>query len=270
MLKTRHHFFWITIILILSLTLVCGCTYSDERPFKDYDDSTVLQSSEIQVLGGKPHKKQVALTFDDGPHPQRTRQIVDELAQYGFHATFFVVGNRVDGTQMNCQETLAYTLEQGNEIGIHGYTHTVYYNTCTNTEYFSEIDKTVAAVQDVASDYQILHMRPVGGYITNSRIAESPYSIIKWNVDSEDWKNTYRKGDSDEVCAQKINAIVENVMTNVSDGSIILMHDIYESTYDAVKIILKRLYDEGYEVVTVTELLGEKRQTGVEYYKKPE
>ena len=109
-------------------------------------------------------------------------------------------------------------------------------------------------------------MRPVGGRITNERLSASPYSVILWNVDSEDWRYKYASGDSDTAAAEKVNKIVENVMNQVADGDIILMHDIYGSTYDATAIILERLYAEGYEVVTVSELLGSNMTSGRKYY----
>jgi len=216
----------------------------------------------------KPTKK-VALTFDDGPHKTYTVGIVNELAKYGFHATFFVVGNRVDGTNYGGGSAASYVLDKGNEVAIHGYTHLYYYNTCTNEKYEEEIVKTLDAIKGIDSEYDVKLMRPIGGSITQSRIESSPYSIILWNVDSEDWKLKYSSDDSESKKAEKLNKIVNNVMSNVEDGSIILMHDIYESTYDAVKIILARLQAEGYEVVTVSELLGEP-QPGTKYNKKPE
>ena len=204
----------------------------------------------------KPTKK-VALTFDDGPHKTYTVGIVNELEKYGFHATFFVVGNRVDGTSYGGGSALSYVLKRENEVAIHGYTHLYSYDGCSDEKYESEISKTVEAIKGVAPEYDVKLMRPIGGSISKSRIEASPYSIILWNVDSEDWKHKYSSGDSAQEKAEKINTIVDNVMSNVEDGSIILMHDIYESTYDAVKIILARLQAEGYEVVTVSELLGE-------------
>ena len=102
-------------------------------------------------------------------------------------------------------------------------------------------------------------MRPVGGRITSERISDCDYAVIMWSVDSNDWK--YKsEGDGN------VQTIVNNVMSQVQDGSIILMHDIYENTYLASKDILKQLHDQGYEVVTVSELLGNPK-AGVKYSK---
>ena len=207
------------------------------------------------------YTKRVALTFDDGPHVERTPKIVDELAKYGYNATFFVVGNRVDGTEYNGGAAMKYAVSKGNEIGIHAYTHDLYFDTCTSAEYKSEISKTESAIKSVVSGYKVKLMRPVGGRITDAQVSASKYSVIMWGVDSEDWK--YRSDDNG------VDTIVNNVMSQVKDGSIILMHDIYENTYLATVKLLKRLHDEGYEVVTVSELIGNDIQAGTKYFRKP-
>lgn len=223
---------------------------------------------------GKPDvtptpKKKVALTFDDGPHIKYTVAIADELEKYGFHATFFVVGNRVDGTEYGGGNTLKYIIEGGHEVAVHGYTHTVHYDTCSEEIYNEEISKTIAAIKLYDADYEPRLVRPIGGRISQARVDASPYSIILWSVDSEDWKQKYYPEDNEQKKAAKLEKIVNDVMAEVEEGSIILMHDIYESTYDAVKIILKKLNEEGYEVVTVSELIGEPKP-GTKYREKAE
>ncbi len=211
-------------------------------------------------------KKRVAITYDDGPHNVKTKRIVDELEKYGFSATFFVLGTRIDGSTYNGTEGLRYAAEKGNEIAIHGYTHEVYFDNCTDEEYENEMKKTESAIKSKLSGTSVRLMRPVGGKITDERIQKSKYSVILWNVDSEDWKYKYTSDDTAESAKEKVDAIVNNVMNNVRDGSIILMHDIYDSTCDATQIILKRLYDEGYEVVSVSELIGRGLSAGKKYY----
>ena len=179
----------------------------------------------------------------------------------------FIVGNRADGSEHSGTAALSYVLEKGNEVGIHGYTHLYYYNSCSDERYSYEMEKTVDAIKAVSPKYNVKLMRPIGGSITGERIAASPYSVILWSVDSEDWKYKYYEDDDDTARLERLETIVDNVMSNVEDGSIILMHDIYESTYDAVKILLPLLQANGYEVVTVSELLGNP-QPGTKYSKK--
>ncbi len=204
-------------------------------------------------------KKRVAITYDDGPHNVRTNKIVDELAKYGFNATFFVVGNRVDGTEYSGGAAVKYAASKGNEIAIHAYTHSRYYDTCDSDIFKEELSKTYSAIKKAVPSANVNLMRPVGGRITEDRTKSCDYSVIMWNVDSNDWKY---KNDGDE----GVKTIVNNVMSQVQSGSIILMHDIYENTYLATKEILKQLDEQGYEVVTVSELLGNP-QAGVKYSK---
>ena len=256
--------------LLLSLLACISCDKGDgsgddstsENVVMAGDDTT--EESTAEETDATP-KKRIALTFDDGPqhYEERTKAIVDELAKYGFTATFFVVGNRIAGG-----DALSYMVEKGCEIGIHGFTHKFYYDKCTDEQYENEIGQTLDKIQKQVPGYNVRLMRPIGGRISDERLAASPYSIIMWSVDSQDWEHKYSTGDSSEVAAEKVNAIVDNVMRAVQDGDVILMHDIYESTYDATVILLKRLYEEGYEVVTVSELFGDELEAGRSYRRK--
>ena len=264
-------------VVALSVTLVMMTTLSDDiHIFASADTEDTSGKSEGDTAddalpAGKDGSntptrtgKMVAITFDDGPHNVRTKRVVDELAKYGFHATFFVLGNRVDGTAYNGSSAIEYIYENGNEIAVHGYTHTVYYNDCTDKEFENELSWTEDAVRDVLPDFEATLMRPIGGAITSERIEDNPYAVIMWSVDSLDYENEYLSSDTEEEKAAKRDIVVENVMSKVEDGDIILMHDIWQVTGDALEIILARLHEEGYEVVTVSELLGNPR-AGVKY-----
>ena len=272
------------ILSALALTSLCGCEigeYEELSTRKNYKNSSSPvtrptgntnnnannngnQGNQGNSNNNSSGAKRVALTFDDGPHNVRTKAIVDELAKYGYRATFFVVGNRVDGTAYNGAEALKYAHDHGNEIAIHGYTHAVYYHNCEQDRYERELSNTYNAIKDVAKNASVRLMRPIGGNITEERVASCPYSVIMWSVDSEDWKYKGR-GDNGELAEQNINTIVENVMSQVKSGDIILMHDIYENTYEAAKIIIERLHAEGYQLVTVSELLGNDLRAGTKY-----
>ena len=173
--------------LVLALLLLGGCTSNYTRPPEytetDTDDLPVMAETDPPV-----YKKRVAITFDDGPqdYDDRTKKIVDELELYGFHATFFVVGQRVTNG-----DAITYAVEHGNEIGIHGFTHAsdAYYDSCPDDRYEREISKTAAAIHKYLPDYDIKLMRPVGGRISQERINSSPYDVIMWSVDSNDWQN---------------------------------------------------------------------------------
>lgn len=91
-------------------------------------------------------------------------------------------------------------------------------------------------------------------------MAESEFAVINWSVDTLDWE--YRRPAGD---AESIETIVNNALANIEDGDIILMHDIYNNTYEATVILLARLNEMGFNVVTVSELLGDDLQPGVRY-----
>ncbi len=258
----------ISICLILCLALpLAGCAHYSKRP----PELTVTEDSDDIPAMALPDeeqtpKKRVALTFDDGPrsYGDQTKNVMKELEKYGFHATFFVLGYRV--AESGGGDVIRYAIENGHEIGIHGYSHQVYYDTCSDAVYQEELSRTLQEILYCVPSYQVRLMRPIGGQITPNRINSCPYAVIHWSVDSDDWGNKYYTGITDEEAQRRVDTIVENVMSQVKEGDIILMHDIYESTYDAVKIILQRLDEEGYEVVTVSELLGDSLENGRIYH----
>lgn len=201
-------------------------------------------------------KKQVAMTFDDGPHSVYTKKLVDVCKKYNAGATFFIIGNRVNE---KTGEAIKYASQNGCEIAIHGYTHEVYYDKCSDSRFEEEMSKTAQVIKQYTGKTPTM-MRPVGGRITEARVKNCDYSVIQWNVDSEDWR--HKKETPEEV-----QVIVNNVMNTVGPGKIILMHEIYKNSYDAFVIIMEKLYAQGYEVVTVTELLGESAiKPGTKYF----
>lgn len=253
--------------LLLVIVLLPSCAVSGERP--GGVTTTGAATTGARPVSRPTGTKRVALSYDDGPHNVQTVRIVDELNKYGFHATFFVVGNRVDGTEYNGASALAYAANAGNEIAIHGYTHNNTYDVCSDEVFQQEMNWTVDAIRSVIPGYTPTLMRPVEGKITSARVSSCDYAVLMWSVDSEDWCNKYYPGIPDDEADRRVKTTVDNVMNHVSDGDIILMHDIYESTFDASVIILERLAAEGYEVVTVSELLGENLRAGQKYFRLP-
>ena len=266
-LKRRFWYRQLSLVLAMLFLFLSasGCNVTVERP--ESPDRPV-GDGDLGGGGGSGDRPRVALTFDDGPnhYNNRTKNYVDELNKYGYKATFFVVGNRVMGG-----DAVKYAVDNGMEIGIHGYTHNVYYDGCTEEAFFREMNLTAEAIHKQVPDYEIKLMRPVGGHISSEIAAVCPYAIIQWSVDSDDWNNTYVPSDKEigedgkTGWDRKAEKIADNVLKNIKDGDIILMHDIYESTFDATVILLSRLHDMGYEVVTVSELLGT-TQAGRIYY----
>lgn len=180
-------------------------------------------------------KKMVALTFDDGPN-HNTSNIIDVLNKYNAKATFFVVGNRIKKRE----DILLKMDKSGMEIGNHTYSHLLL------TKYDDDkIRKEIMDTNDLISGVigkDVRLFRPSYGSVNNriKRISNMP--IIIWDIDTLDWKSHNSK------------KITSRVVNKVRDGDIILMHDIYSATYNAVLNIIPILRDMGYEFVTVDEL----------------
>lgn len=182
-----------------------------------------------------PNKKTIALTFDDGPS-KYTEKIVKLLNEYEANATFFILGNKVK----IYNETLKYLLDSGNEIGNHSYNHK--WLTHVTTE---ELNNQINITQDIIKEnlnYTPKLFRPTYGSVNKNIKENIKLDIILWNVDTLDWK--YKNG----------KKIAENTLKKIKDGDIILMHDTYEYSYNALKIILPKLKEEDYQLVTVSEL----------------
>lgn len=246
-------------LLALTCLLCASCMKAESHRANSSNTTAQTHKPSTPVVDTRPR---VALTFDDGPSSITTKPIVDELDKYGYHATFFVVGNRVRKTlgEDYGGEAMVYAAEHGNEIGIHGYTHKANYASCSEETYQYEVLETLAAIREKIPGYEVRVMRPIGGSISGTRVAECQFAVVNWNVDTLDWELRSPAGD-----AECIETIVNNALKNIEDGDIILMHDIYNNTYEATAIILQRLNEMGFNVVTVSELLGDDLQAGVRY-----
>ena len=262
--------------LLLCICLLASCAPISIPTFGDWETSTETTQppetppDEMTEMTEPPEtepptpKKRVAITFDDGPSRQGlTEKLVDEFAKYGGKATFFVLGNLIS---TSTGESLAYADAHGCEIAIHGYTHEIYYDTCSYQDFQNELELTKQAIEKYVSSPVTL-LRPPGGRITDSRATASGYPIVLWSVDSEDWR--YKGRADDATIRTNIHKIASNVIDNAEDGDIILMHEIYTNSYEATCLILAELHAKGFEFVTATELIGEENlNAGETIYRK--
>ena len=179
----------------------------------------------------------VALTYDDGPNPISTPRILDTLEKYGVVATFFDLGQLV-----NTYPDIVRREEHiGCEVGSHTYSHKNL-NTLTDEQIQTEIKKSELAFEK-ALGHNVKLLRPPYGN-ANLKVKENvEYPLIKWNVDSLDWKSRNK------------DKILKQIRQRVNyDGDIILMHSIYGSTADATEVLVPELIEQGYQLVTVSEL----------------
>lgn len=180
--------------------------------------------------------KQVAFTFDDGPHPTYTQEILEILDEYDAKATFFVLGNNVDFYPHIVKETY----NKGHEIGNHSWNHPNLVN-LGEDQITTEISDTDKAVKKATGTITKLYRPPYGSH------NEAVDSIVKkpavsWDVDTLDWQN------------RDPQAILTNVREQTEDGSIILMHDIHKETVEGFRLSIDYLDSLGYEFVTVSEM----------------
>lgn len=185
--------------------------------------------------------KAVALTFDDGPSRANDGRIVETLQKYGAHATFFVLGDRarVDG------DILQMYLAAGCEIGSHSWNHPQL-SKMKWDEIERQLSKTNKTVSKLTGGYQIQLLRPPYGSISNTMRKKLDMPMILWSLDTLDWKTRNTK------------KIFREVRKEVKDGDIILMHDIYITTADAVEKVVPWLQNKGYDILTVSELMERK------------
>lgn len=188
-------------------------------------------------------KKTVALTFDDGPSKKYNSLILEELAKNKAHATFFMVGTMMD----SCGKCVVDTYKSGNEVASHTYSH-INIKRSKSEEVKENIAKLNTKYNELTGD-NIKYLRPPYGAYNKNNLDTINMPLILWDLDTEDWR--YRD----------VDHIVNYIIENVNDGSIILMHELYETSYEALKIALPKLYSMGYQVVSITELAKIKNRT---------
>jgi peptidoglycan/xylan/chitin deacetylase (PgdA/CDA1 family) len=188
----------------------------------------------VEVGGAKI----IALTFDDGPHPKNTPLILEELKKRNAVATFFVVGNRVQ----YYPEVLAQIIAEGNEIGNHTWSHKQL-TTLSPEGIKKQVNDTQEAVKAAVGITPKIFRTPYGE-ISDLITQNVGLPIILWSVDTEDWKNK----DSE--------VIVAHIITETDNGEIVLQHDLYLWSVEAVGPALDDLISKGYKFVTVSQLLG--------------
>ena len=211
----------------------------DYNEIKNYIKFSMNLNEEYENEDGYHYsqdKKTVALTFDDGPNGEKTKKLIEILKDNKMHATFFMVGNRM----RNDPTTVKYVLESGNEIGSHSYHHKNLTRLKKEELIQEELD-TQAIYKEITGEKLNL-LRPPYGNINSLMKENLDYIFVNWNIDPEDWR--YRN----------VEHIYNEVLSKVEDGDIILMHDLYDTTIEAVQKLLPELYARGFQVVSVTEL----------------
>lgn len=189
----------------------------------------------------KTSEKVIAITFDDGPHGENTPRLLDMLKKRKVKATFYVVGGMVEYNP----QLLRRMITEGHEIGNHTVSHGNLARMSTEA-LRTELKAAHEMIKEVTG-IAPRTMRPPGGSITTDQkkymLKEFGYPTILWSVDPEDWK---RPGAS---------VVTSRLINGARAGGILLVHDLHKPTVDAMPATLDKLLSQGYQFVTITDLI---------------
>ena len=197
----------------------------------------MLRLMEQELMEQSQAHPEVALTFDDGPSPKYTPLLLDGLKERNVRATFFLLGKNVKENQELVQRMQA----EGHLLGNHTYNH-VQLNKIPETTARQEILKTNNEIYEATGKYPEYMRPPYGAWKKNMELCVEMLPVF-WDIDTLDWKS------------QNVDAILKAAGEEPEDGSIILMHDEYQTSVEAALLIIVRLKEKGYEFVTVDELI---------------
>lgn len=195
------------------------------------------EASSCTVKNTNKEVKKVALTFDDGPHIVYTTELLDGLKERGAKATFFVLGKNAEANS----DIIKRMHEEGHLIGNHTYSH-VQLTKLSAIEQCDEISKTNDIIYKITGEYP-QYIRPPFGEWDDEVECGIVMIPVLWSVDTLDWTT------------ENTSSVVKKGTKNIKDGDIILMHDYYKSSVKAALSILDTLKEEGFEFVTVDELI---------------
>lgn len=200
-----------------------------------------VQNGDVQAKGADADavKKKVALTFDDGPDPDYTEMLLDGLKKRNVKATFFLLGKQAE----SYPDIVKRMYKEGHMIGNHSYDHVNLAN-LSKTDAKKQIQKTNEVIYRITGEYPQYIRPPFGNEPVDSECAKNMITVL-WNVDPLDW------------CCGSSSAVLEKVVKAVEEDDIILLHDASKSSVEAAFGIIDTLKEQGYEFVTVDELIFE-------------
>lgn len=206
-----------------------------------YEDADALMRDKIGERIIDPTRPMVAITYDDGPSAEITPQLLDLYEKYGVVCTFFELGKNVE-TAANASDILKRERELGCEVGNHSYSHPNLY-TLSDQQIQDQADRSNAAITEASGKAPTIMRAPYGN--GSNHICEIfGLPSVNWNIDTMDWSSKDKE------------KIIESVKSQGNlDGDIILMHSIYKPSLEASQELVPWLIEQGYQLVTVTELL---------------
>ena len=212
------------------------------------DPYTILPTSDPNIVVSRGRtidktKPMLALTYDDGPRTDVGDRLMNVFEQYGQRTTFFMVGNRVSSRASELKRMVS----SGHEVANHTYDH-VYLNKASAATIQSQV-KSCNDIIEQTCGIRPRIMRLPGGNKNSTVLANVNMPIILWNIDTRDWEH------------RNTQKTIDAIIGKVKDGDIVLMHELYESTAAASEYVVPKLVEQGYQLVTVSELAALKGKT---------
>lgn len=251
----------VSIIMVLALCIMCFSACTPDKPGTDQSSdtsqsvpstnppptqpaSTDEPSSEAPSqtqpndvpAANQTGKKLAAITFDDGPGPY-TKNLIEELNKRGVKATFFMLGQQAE----KYGETIKFMYESGHQLGSHTYSHKDI-TKLTNEEFLAEMQRTDDAIKAATGQVATAFRPPYGAY-NQEKLNLQDKTPTHWSVDTKDWEN------------RNVDRVKNEIISHTKDGSIILLHDIYESSVQGALAAIDVLLADGFQFVTVNELV---------------
>lgn len=197
---------------------------------RHHDNDGVVRDQDEQI-------KKIALTFDDGPHPFYTEQLLDGLKERGVKATFFVTGEHA----ALHPDVILRMQEEGHLIGNHTYSH-IQLRSDNRERFREELIETNDVISQITGQ-DVVYVRPPYGSWDKSFEPELNMFPVLWTVDPLDW------------CSSSAACVTGRIVGHVKENDIILMHDYYETSVTAALQVVDELQEQGYTFVTVDEIL---------------
>ena len=201
--------------------------------------ATASENFSTDTTAGLPVEEppRIALTFDDGPNARYTPMLLDGLKKRNIRASFFLIGENIEGNE----DILLQMRKDGHLIGNHTWDH-VQLDKIPAEKARLEIEKTNNRIYEASGIYPSYVRPPFGAWIKNLELSVTMFPVF-WDVDTLDWKS------------QNVNSILSVAEKQIHDGSIILMHDGYQTSVDAALKIADLFAEKGYVFVTADQLL---------------
>lgn len=230
---------WMQGLGLVYVLLVLGSVFPVQKVSQEYEKSEMTAAENMAADVETEEKPRIALTFDDGPNAVYTPELLDGLKERGVHATFFLIGKNIESGEN--KEIVKREQEEGHLLGNHTYNH-VEITKLDDESACRELRMTNEIIEAVTGE-PVVFMRPPFGLWQKELEKDIQILPVLWTVDPLDWTT------------ENADEIVNRVVTEVEENDIILLHDCYDSSVKAALRIVDLLQAEGYEFVTVDELI---------------